>query len=198
MWPRAVAGFAAALCLAPEAGAVVTTACCYFGTRTLTLRVGTPTTGTIDTVQFNVGGASTGNSLPTAASSNGNGTPIAASNGGVVISMNMQVPAGNLAQTVTTTVTSPAALTCSGCSTSIPFSKISWTAAPLSSDDFQNGIFNPGPSQIIQTGTFRGYVLGIFGGTYDASSTLNFTYANDTAYPAGNYSGIVTYTATLP
>lgn len=201
LWPCAAAGLVTALCLFSEAGAVVTTACCYSGTRTLTLRVGTPTAGAIDTVQFNVGGASVGNSLPWAASSNGNGTPVAASSGGVVISMNMQVPSGNLAQSVTTTVTSPAALTCisGGCgSTGIPFSKLSWTATPQSSDDFQNGTFNAGSTQTIQTGTFNGYLFQIIGGTYDASSTLNFTYANDTAYPAGTYSGTVTYTATLP
>lgn len=201
LWPRAVAGFAAALCLAHEAGAVVTTACCYSGTRTLTLRVGTPTAGVMDTVQFNVGSAPFNNSMPTAPSVNGNGTPIAASSGGVVIRMNMQVPVGNLTQSVTTTVLSPAALTCisGGCGgASIPFSKISWTANPQSSDDFQSGTFNPGPPQVIQSGTYRGHLFGILGGTYDASSTLNFIYANDTAYPAGNYSGTVTYTATLP
>lgn len=206
IWARSVASLIATVSFVSDAGAVVTTACCYSGTRTLTLRVGTPTAGAIDTVQFNVDGASAGNSLPTVASSNGNGTPITATSGGVVIYMNMQVPVGNLAQSVTTTVTSPAGLTCisGGCSsTSIPFSKISWTATPQSSDDFQNGAFIAGSTQTIQSGALpggglTGILISIFGGTYTASSTLNFTYANDTAYPAGSYSGTVTYTATLP
>ena len=200
-WSRSVASLIATVSFVSDAGAVVTTTGGYFGTRTLTLRVGTPTTGTIDTVQFNVSGASVGNSLPWAASSNGNGTPVAASSGGVVINMNMKAPSGNTPQSVTTTVTSPAGLTCisGGCSSaSIPFSKISWTATPQSSDDFQNGTFIAGSAQTIQAGVLSGFFINFLGGTYDASTTLNFTYANDTAYPAGSYSGTVTYTATLP
>lgn len=184
-----------------RAEAVVTTATFYFGTRTLTLRVGTATTGAIDNVQFDVGNTGLGNSMPTAANPHGNGVPVAASTTPVQIRMNMQVPAGNIPQAVTTTVTSPVGLTCisGGCGAAvIPFSAISWVAAPAATGDFQNGTFAGGSTQTIQTYTLTGLGPTLFGGTADVSTTLTFSYANTTAYPAGNYRGTVTYTASLP
>mgnify|MGYP000920337887 CR=1 FL=1 len=183
-----------------QAGAVVTVTTGFTGTRTITLRVGA--LAGVDTVQFNVVGPSTGNSLPTAAPIHGNGTAIAASSGGVVFRMYMQVPAGNVPQPMTTTVTSPATLTCAGGNCTgyaIPFSSISWTVSPAPSGtyaafDLQNGTFNNGGG----TQTLLSFSLTGAAGAVEVASTMNFTYANTVAYPAGTYIGTVTYTASLP
>lgn len=183
------------------AHAVVTTASFYFGTRTLTLRVGTATAGAVDTVQFDVGNTASGNALPTAANPHGNGVPVSASTPPVPIRLSLQVPPGNSPQTVTTTVTSPAALSCvsGGCGSAvIPFTAISWVAAPAATGDFQNGTFAGGSTQTLQTYTLAGLLPVLVGGTAEVSTTLTFSYANTTAYPAGNYRGTVIYTASLP
>ncbi len=204
-WLRGLLAGLALIGLMPDALAVVTVVGGYTGVRTLTMRVGTPAAGSIDTVQFNVGGTPAGNSLATAPSVNGNGTPIAASSGGVFINMNMRVPAGNITQTFSMTVTSPATLTClsGGCgAATIPFSAISWTMAVVPSGansafDFQSGTFAAGTTQSMNTfpvGTAT--TLG-FAATVDFSGTMNFSYANTTPFPAGTYSGTVVYTATL-
>jgi len=190
-----------------DAGAVVTIITGYTGVRTLTMRVGTPVAGTVDTVQFDVVGATTGNSLPAAASVIGNGTPIAASSGGVAITIDMKVNNGNIIQPFSMTVTSPTALTCAsgGCGgTTIPFSTISWVVSPAPSGanaafDIQNGTFAGGTTQSLNTFAIGGGITTIpFAATVNFSSIMSFSYANTTAFPAGNYSGTVTYTATLP
>jgi hypothetical protein len=203
-WLRGLLMALALLVLLPQAHAVVTVVGGYTGVRTLTMRVGTPTAGVIDTVQFNVINPSTGNSIATAASVNGDGTAIAASTGGVFINMNMRVPAGNITQTFSMTVTSPATLTClsGGCgAATIPFSAISWTMAVTPSGtnsafDFQSGTFAAGTTQSMNTFAIGVTTLG-FAATVDFSGTMNFRYANTTAFPAGTYSGTVIYTATL-
>ncbi len=183
--------------LVSEAGAVITVVAGYVGTRTLTLSVGTPVTGTIDTVQFNVGGGTVGNSLPTAANPivNGNGTAISAAGGGVAIRVFFQTPAATVPDTLQVTVTAPAALTCpvGNCvGTTIPFSSISWNITTTSALDFQPGTFvNGGTLTIEGPGTLN------VAGTVNITNTLLFRYANTTAFPAGNYTGTVTYTATL-
>ena len=143
-----------------------------------------------------------GNSLPAATSAAyGNNVPVAASSGGVPIRMMMQVPSGNVPQLMITTVTSPAALNCDsgGCgSAAIPFSDISWVVTPSSSGaytvlDLQNGKFVSGGG----TQNLFGFMLTSGAGTFDVANTMNFFYANTTAYPAGNYKGTVVYTATL-
>ena len=189
-----------------DANAVVTVTAGYTGTRTLTMRVGTPTAGAVDIVQFNVVNPTVGNSLASAASVNGNGVAIAASSGGVQINMNMKVPSGNLNQLFTMTVTSPPALTCvsGGCgTTTIPFSTISWIASPTPSGtyatlDIQSGTFTAGSKQSMNSYPTTTNTALTFAATVDFSSILTFSYSNVTAYPAGNYSGAVTYTATLP
>lgn len=203
---QAAVGLAALVGCVFDASAVVTVTTGYTGVRTLTMRVGTPTAGAVDTVQFNVVNPTVGNSLTTAPSVNGNGVAIVASSGGVPITMNMRVPNGNLVQSFRMTVTSPPALTCisGGCgSTTIPFSTISWIATPTPSGnnsqfDFQSGTFAAGSTQSMNGfSTTTNTTLG-FAATVDFSSTLNFSYSNVTAYPAGVYSGTVVYTATLP
>ncbi|HEY0201606.1 MAG TPA: hypothetical protein VGC24_07930, partial [Burkholderiaceae bacterium] len=132
----------------------------------------------------------------------GNGTAIAASSGGVVFRMFLQVPASKIPQQMTTTVTSPATLTCSsgGCgSATIPFSDISWVVTPTPSGtyaalDLQNGQFISGGG----TQTLLSFSLINAAGTVEVLSTMNFFYANTSAYPAGTYAGTVTYTATAP
>lgn len=199
--PRVVVGLVTALCLVAEAGAVVTITAGYTGNRSVTMRVGTPTAGSVDTVQFNVDGATVGNSQTTAAASvNGNGSAVAASSGGVVAAVSMSVPNNRVPQSMTTTVTSPVSLTCiaGGCvSATIPFSAISWVVTPAPTGpnaafDFQSGAFTGGSTQTLIAFTLQS------AGTFSASSTLSFSYANTTAFPAGTYSGTVTYTATLP
>jgi hypothetical protein len=185
----------AALFGAASAHAVITVVTGYTGTRTLTMRIGTPTAGVIDTVTFNVGGTPAGNSLATAPSVNGNGVAITAAGGGVVIQTFFQTPAATSPDTLNVSVTAPVALTCisGGCgATTIPFSSISWTIAATSALDFRVGTFvNGGAFAIEGPGTLNG------AGTVDITNTLNFVYANTTAFPAGTYSGTVIYTASL-
>ena len=187
-----------------NAHAVVTVTPGYNGQLTLIMRVGTPTAGVVDTVQFNVVNPTVGNSLTSAPSVSGNGVAIAASSGGVPISVIMRIPNNANNRRFQMTVSSDAALTCVsvGCgTTTIPFSTISWIATPTPSGtnsaiDFQSGTFVGGSTQSMNTFStnqpvFRDAIT-------DISSTLTFSYSNVTAYLAGNYSGRVTYTATLP
>jgi hypothetical protein len=203
---QAALGLAALFGCVFDASAVVTVTAGYTGVRTLTMRVGTPTAGAVDTVQFNVVNPATGNSQTSAPSVNGNGVAIAANSGGVPITMNMRVPSGNLVQRFTMTVTSPPDLTCvsGGCgSTTIPFSTISWIATPTPSGnnsafDFQSGTFAAGSTQSMNNFPTTTNTTLNSAATVDFSSTLTFSYSNVTAYPAGIYSGTVVYTATLP
>lgn len=76
----------------------------------------------VDTVQFNVQGTTVGNSQVHAPPVGGNATAIAAVGTGVTFRMYMQVPLFNIPQPMTTTVTSPAALTCTtATAVGIPF-----------------------------------------------------------------------------
>ena len=183
-----------------HAGAVLTVTNGYLGTRTLTLRVGA--TSGVDTVQFNVQGTTVGNSQVHAPPVGGNATAIAAVGTGVTFRMYMQVPLFNIPQPMTTTVTSPAALTCStgNCSGySIPFSSIGWTVSPAPSGtyaalDLQNGVFVSGGG----TQTLLNFSLTTAAGAAEVASTMNFYYTNTVAYPAGTYTGTVTYTTSLP
>ena len=196
----ALAVFLVLAALGEQAGAVVTVTTGYTGTRTLTLRVGA--TAGVDTVQFNVQGATVGNSQAYAAPVSGNATSIAATGTGVTFRMYMQVPSINIPQPMTTTVTSPAALTCStgNCSGySIPFSSIGWTVSPAPSGtyaalDLQNGVFVSGGG----TQTLLNFSLTTAAGAAEVASTMNFYYTNTVAYPAGTYTGTVTYTTSLP
>jgi hypothetical protein len=188
---------AAVLCMAGPAGSVITTTCCYTGTRDVMLRVGTATTGVIDVVRFDVGGSPVGNSQATAPNPHGNGVPVAAATGTVPIFLRVRVPAARLPQQISVTVSSPAALTCaSGCGT-IPFSQISWTVTNPAAGDFVDGTLG-GTSTILGPVTFNGFNAGADGGSYQVTNNLSFSFANATAHAAGRYTGRVTYTVTLP
>lgn len=201
LWLRIVLAALASLCLISEAEAVITVTGGYTGVRTILMRVGTATAGAIDVVQFNVANTPVGNSQAMAASVNGNGVPIVASSGGVIININMKTPTQ---RAFSTTVTSPANLTCvsGGCgATTIPFSTISWTSTTVagasnSTFDIQNGVFAGGTSQSLST--YAPGTTSIGAGTVvDWINTMTFSYTSTIAYPAGNYSGRVTYTATF-
>lgn len=187
---RLAAGLLAGLLLATEAGAVVTVVTGYFGTRRLTLRIGTANSGIVDTVSFDVPANSVGSG------------PVAASSGGVVFRMYLQVPANKMPQSMTTTVDSSVGLTCTTAATCggtiIPFSDISWVVTPAPSGpyapfDLQNGTFTGNTAQPL-----LGWTISGPGGTAEVLATMNFTFANSTVYPAGTYQGRVTYTTTLP
>jgi hypothetical protein len=202
-WLRFAAFGLFALCFATQASAVITVTAGYTGIRTITMRVGTATSGVIDVVQFNVANTPNGNSQAFAASVNGNGVALLASSGAVTIAINMKTPTSLGTQTFSTTVTSPASLTCvsGGCgAATIPFSTISWTSttvagAPNSAFDIQNGTFIPGTTQSLSTFAAGATTMGS-GFDINWTNSMTFSYTSATAYPAGNYTGRVTYTAT--
>ena len=200
-WLRFLAFGLLALFFTTQASAVITVTGGYTGVRTITMRVGTASSGVVDVVQFNVANTTNGNSQAFAASVNGNGVPLLASSGAVTIAINMKTPTSNA---FSTTVTSPTSLTClsGGCgAATIPFSTISWTSAtvagaPNSAFDIQNGTFIPGTTQSLST--FAAGTTTIGGGSdVNWTNTLTFSYTSAIAYPAGNYTGRVVYTATF-
>lgn len=189
------------------ANAVITTVTDTGSNYSLYLRVGSEVG--VDTVTFDVTGNNVG-LTPTAVA----GTPA------IDVWVRPFRPAsGGLgsARPVTLRVTSPSHLICQsgGCgSTQIPFSKISWAASGNSSPasgDIQStsSPFTGGANQQIASfnanATYCGIVFDLcflFGGWVYQSNTLNatrmtFTYANDTIYPAGIYSGTVRFTASM-
>jgi hypothetical protein len=203
-WLRAIALGLFALCVTTQASAVITVTGGYTGVRTITMRVGTATSGVIDVVQFNLANTPAGNAQTFAASVNGNGVPLLASSGAVTIAINMRTPVALGTQAFSTTVTSPASLTCvsGGCgAATIPFSTISWTSTTVTGAsnylfDIQNGAFIPGTTQSLST--FAPGVTSIGGGgDVNWANTMTFSYTSAIAYPAGNYTGRVVYTATF-
>lgn len=208
-WRRAaMAAAALAACAAPPAHAVITIVTDTGSTYGLTLRVGSAGT-TVDTVAFSVTGANAG-LTPTAVT----GTPTIT----VWVMPVRPITASNTtARPVTLRVDSSMALLCQsgGCGTAaIPFSKISWVASGNSnaaSGDIQNGSFDTTANQTIASYNANASfctgllglpcVLGIGTWTYQSqqlsSTTLQFSYANDTVYPGGTYSGTVRFTASM-
>ena len=76
-------------------------------------------------------------------------------------------------------------------STTIPFDTVSWTvgnAAKVDGGDVQPGQFDMSSAQPIAR----------FASARQLKSTLLFRYANTTVYPAGTYTGRVTFTASMP
>ena len=189
--------------LPAPAHAVLTNVLVGSAPRSITLQVGSPG-GTIDNVVFDVTGT------------NVSPTPVPVTNPATVgfsITANRVTSTGT---TVTLTADSSAGLPCvagTGCGTTvIPFNKISWTSLNPSGTglDIQDGRFSGGTSQ--QLARYPNNVqicTGIifFGvclfGTFENFDTnlqnnLRFTYDNDMLYPAGQYRGRVTFTATMP
>jgi len=206
----AVAGTAALAlaCAAVPARAVITIVTDTGSSYGLVLRVGSPGT-TVDTVAFSVTGANAG-LTPTAVAGS---QPIT-----VWVTPVRPITASNtVARPVTLRVDSSSGLVCqwSGCgSITIPFNKVSWTASGndnAASGDIQSGSFDGTATQTIASYNANASfctgllglpcVLGVGTWTYQSrqlsSTTLQFTYANDTVYPGGNYMGTVRFTASM-
>ena len=152
----------------------------------LTLRVGSPTG--VDVVNF--GAISGANISP---------TPSAVTYAPLVdVEVSLQRPGFSTPNDVVLTANSVAGLVCvagSGCgSTAIPFSDVCWvsTNKVTGGGDIQDGCFTGSATQPLAS---FGRVLFNSRRMYN---TLRFTYANARVYPAGQYRGTVTYTATVP
>ena len=152
----------------------------------LTLRVGSPTG--VDVVNF--GAISGANISP---------TPSAVTYAPLVdVEVSLQRPGFSTPNDVVLTANSVAGLVCvagSGCgSTAIPFSDVCWvsTNKVAGGDDIQDGCFTGIASQ--QLARFGRVLFN----SRRMNNTLRFTYANARVYPAGQYLGTVTYTATVP
>lgn len=170
-------------------------------TRRLTMRVGSNLIGEISTVTFNVTGGTVGPTpTPIAGLSNFtnvSGTP--ANSVRVSVSNRWTDFAGNR---VIVTADSSTGLACTAgpCgSTVIPFSKISWTSSGLQTGanagrDFASGSFSDSSTQPLLDFTVTTSPMRSF----SIVNEWNFTYSNDTLYPAGTYQGRVTFTATMP
>lgn len=207
-WHRAAMAAALAACAALPAHAVITIVTDTGSSYGLVLRVGSSGT-TVDTVAFSVTGANAG-LTPTAVV----GTPPIT----VWVTPVRPIATNNTtARPVTLRVDSSVAMTClsGGCGSGvIPFSKISWVASGndnAASGDIQSGSFDGSANQTIASYNANASfctgllglpcVLGIGTWTYQSrqlsSTTLQFSYANDTVYPGGTYTGTVRFTASM-
>jgi hypothetical protein len=181
--------------LAPRAGAVFTYAPTSSAAYGITLQVGSA--AAIDEVVFNATGTNAG--LAT-------GTALPGSQQ-ITIRVSPARPARLLVENrpVTLTATVPVGLTCtttSSCGTHvIPFGAISWISTDTTSPrqgDIPSASFVAGSTQTLAS--FDGAtatLLLVNGDTRFMSNTLSFQYANTTIYPAGSYSGTVSFTATM-
>lgn len=169
-------------------------------TRRLTMRVGISQFGTISNVTFNVTGANVG---PAPAPVEGVPSANAGVSGGTTNSVRISVSnkwTDFARQRVVVTANSSAGLVCSAgpCgSTVIPFNKISWTSYILQTGadagkDFGSGSFDGSSSQTLIDYTAQPRR------SFNITNDWVFRYSNDTLYPAGSYSGRVTFTATMP
>lgn len=168
----------------------------FLSARRLTLQVGS-TNSTIDRVTIDVpGSAISPNASTITGSSNGPSTTPA---GGVEIRAYMGYTSSATTNEFKLTVNSSTGLSCvagSGCgSTIMPFSAIGWTSYNHDSTyptfDIQDGQFNGSSAQTLA----NFYVIG---GSVTMTNILVFHYNSATIYPAGQYTGRVTYTAALP
>lgn len=184
------------LVLIPDASAVFTFSP-LTARRSITMQVGSSVAGTINSVNFDVNNANISpNPLPVIGVPSTTASTAATSPaGGVLVSLTAQMPGTTL---VTLNVDSAAGLSCtgSGCgSTIIPFNTISWTAynhdTTYPTFDIQNGTFSGSSSQSLTS-------YYVSGGGVTMSNVLVFQYANTTLYPAGQYNGRVTFTASMP
>lgn len=197
---RSLAAFALILFISAGEACAVFLWAPYGNPRRLSLQIGTPTSGMVDLVTFNVQNAQVApNNTPVAGIPNSNTSAIA---NGVKVRIETRVRSqehnnGN-STPLQLTVNSSAGLSClagSGCgATIIPFNTIRWVAhetdAIYPGASIQNGTFNGGTQTLLNL-SFRGASL-------ITDQSFTFTYNNATLYPAGRYQGRVTYTATMP
>jgi hypothetical protein len=169
-------------------------------TRRLTMRIGSQYFGNISNVTFDVTGANVG---PTPTPVAGVPTSGAAPNSAPANSVRISVSnrwTDFAGQRVIVTVDTSAGLACTSgsCgSTVIPFSKISWTSSGLATgtyagQDFGSGTFSGATNQTLLDFTAPA------ARSFSIVNDWNFTYSNDTLYPAGVYQGRATFTATMP
>ena len=168
----------------------------------ISLQVGSTTTGNVNSVNFDVSNALVAPNNTSVQGTPSSDTPSTSPTGGVpiVFSATMTSRASTAYVEVKVTATTPVGLTCvsgSGCgSTVIPFSTISWVAYGNGTDanslvtDVKSGTF-------VNNGTQNISYAGYKGGSPTVSNSLIFNYNASTIYPAGRYTGRVTYTATI-
>jgi hypothetical protein len=134
----------------------------------LYLQVGSAGTGAVDTVSCNL------TNIP------GTGAVAMTTTGPSTVRVAAVVPTG---QNVRLLANSQTPLTAGG-GNNILFSQISCAAT----GNFTSYTFNDSNAQVLDT----------FIGSGDRNGIYNFTYANDTFYAAGTYTGTVTYTLASP
>jgi hypothetical protein len=166
--------------------------------RSITMQVGSSQYGTINSVNFTVNNTAVSpNPVPvTGVPSTTASTAATSPAGGTLVSLTAKMPGTTL---VLLNVDSAAGLSCvggSGCGTTIiPFNTISWTSynhdPTYPAFDIQDGTFNGSSSQ-----NLTAYYVS--GGSVSMSNVLIFQYANTMLYPAGQYTGRVTFTASMP
>lgn len=198
---KRVMGLLLSACLVEQAFAVFTYTDMVNTQRRLTLQVGSSQFGTINSVTFNVTGDKTSpNNTPIeGVPSNTAWTEPTTPSNGILFRVTSEIPKTlkDTWQNVLLTANSPIGLTCisgTGCgSTIIPFNTISWTSYNRDARgyDIGNGVFAGGSTQQL-------FHIGTIGAGLKIENTLVFTYANSSLYPAGQYTGRVTYTASLP
>ena len=199
---RAVGVYLIAMLAQADVDAVVTFTNTSVNTngRQVILRVGS-TGPTIDTVEFNV----TGSKAYTA-------TPTVASSGGVLVELTGKLDYssnffGSNPDDLYLRVTSPADLTCLTPATcgaqTIPFTTIGWTANLASADDIAAGSFTGAADQELFHTASGGSSFFFFGsgndGEYKLTNTLTFSFTPpaNVIYPAGSYTGRVTFTGVV-
>lgn len=196
---KLVMGLLLSACLVEQAFAVLTLTPLVTTPRQITLQVGSSQFGTVNSVTFNVNGdkVSPNNTPIVGSPSVTAGTAAANPANGILIRLTSEIPKSltGVWQNLKLTVNSSVGLTCvsgSGCgSTVIPFNTISWVSYNRGGYDIDDGTFDGGATQLL-------FWVGSLNAGLKLENTLVFTYANDTLYPAGQYTGRVTYTASLP
>jgi hypothetical protein len=188
-------------CCLADAFAVLTTTPMVTTPRRLTVQVGSALFGTVNSVTFNVTSDKVSpNNVPIqGVPSNTSGTAATSIPNGVLVRVTSEIPITMVDtwQNVKFTVDASVGLSCvsSSCgSTIIPFNTISWTSDstnPSAGLDIPSGTFSGGTTQTL-------FWVGSKNAGIKVENVLVFTYSNSTLYPAGQYSGRVTYTATLP
>lgn len=185
-----------------NAWAVTTTTPLVTTPRRLTLQVGSALFGTVNSVTFNVTNdkVSPNNVAIQGIPNNTAGTAATSVTNGVLFRVTSEVPISLIStwQNVKFTVDSSVGLACisgTGCgSTIIPFNTISWASDstnPSAGLDIASGSFTGGSTQTL-------FWVGSMNAGLKVENVLVFSYANSTLYPAGRYTGRVTYTASLP
>ena len=170
--------------------------------QSISMQIGSETTGTVNSVNFDVTGSLLSPDNTSVQGTPSSNTPSTTPLGGVPIIFNAALTsrAATNYVYVKVTATTPAGLSCvsgSGCGlTVVPFNTISWVAYGNGSDansqvvDVKSGTF-------VNNGTQNLSYAGYQGGSPNVSNILMFKYNASTIYPAGRYTGRVTYTATI-